>query len=83
MLNTHRHLPLGLAGHKYQMNFISDVVINLLAYRVGVCVLGFLSDGRFQGERGFAWGCSVAVGGLVLLAPFMALIAGIIHTRER
>jgi len=27
------------------MNFISDVVINLLAYRVGVCVLGFLSDG--------------------------------------
>ncbi len=45
MLNTHRHLPLGLAGHKYQMNFISDVVINLLAYRVGVCVLGFLSDG--------------------------------------
>ena len=32
MLNTHRHLPLGLAGHKYQMDFISDVVINLLAY---------------------------------------------------
>lgn len=51
------------------MDFISDVVSNLLAHRIGIRVLAFLSGGRLQGERGFAWGFAVAVGGLVLLAP--------------
>lgn len=67
-------------GHARRMDFISDVVINLLAHRLGIRVLAFLSGGRFKGERGFVWGFAVAVGGLVLLAPLVALIAWIIHT---
>ncbi|KQV17715.1 hypothetical protein ASC74_23140 [Pseudomonas sp. Root329] len=62
------------------MDFISDVVINLLAHRIGVYVLGLLSGGRFKGERGFAWGWAVAVGGLILLSPFATFIAWFIHT---
>jgi len=58
-------------------------VINLLFHRVGVQALGFLSGGRFKGERGFAWGVAVAMGGLVLLALFASLITWIIHTGER
>lgn len=63
------------------MEFLSDVVINLLAHRIGVYVLSSLSGGRFKGESGFAWGWAVVVGGLVLLAPFAIFIAWLIHTR--
>lgn len=63
------------------MDLISDVIINLLAHRIGVSVLGFLSGGRFKGETGFAWGWAVVVGGLVLLAPFGALLSWLIHFR--
>jgi hypothetical protein len=62
------------------MDFIFDILINLLAHRIGVYVLGWLSGGRFKGESGFAWGWAVAVGGLVLFAPFVAFIALLIHT---
>jgi hypothetical protein len=62
------------------MDFISDVVINLFAHRIGVYVLGLLSGGRFKGERGFAWGWAVAVGGLILLSPFATFIAWLIYT---
>jgi hypothetical protein len=62
------------------MDFIFDILINLLAHRIGVYVLGLLSGGRFKGESGFAWGWAVAVGGLVLFAPFVAFIALLIHT---
>lgn len=65
------------------MEFIFDIVINLLAHRIGVYVLGLLSGGRFKGERGFAWGWAVAVGCLVLFAPFAVLIAWLIHTSGR
>jgi len=65
------------------MEFIFDVVINLLAHRIGVYVLGLLSGGRFKGDSGFAWGWAVTVGGLVLFAPFMAFIAWLIHTSGR
>lgn len=65
-----------------QMDFISDAIINLLAHRIGVCVLGFLSGGRFKGVSGFAWGWAVVVGGLVLFAPFVALIGWLIHLRS-
>lgn len=58
------------------MDFILDVV----AHRIGVYVLGLLSGGRFKGESGFAWGCAVAVGGLMLLSPFAAFIAWLIYT---
>ncbi|MDB5998084.1 MAG: hypothetical protein JWP42_5220 [Pseudomonas sp.] len=34
------------------MNFILD----LIAHRLGVYVLGLLSGGCFKGESGFAWG---------------------------
>lgn len=57
------------------MEFILDIVINLLAHRIGVYVLGLLSGGRFKGESGFAWGWAVAVGGLVLFAPFAPFAA--------
>lgn len=63
-----------------KLDFIFDTVINLLAHRIGVNVLGLLSGGRFKGESGFAWGWAVAVGGLVLFAPFVAFIALLIHT---
>ncbi|MNY49818.1 hypothetical protein D3C86_1852790 [compost metagenome] len=62
------------------MESIADIVINLLAHRIGVYVLRLLSGGRFKGESGFAWGWAVAVGGLILLTPFAAFIAWIIHT---
>ncbi len=67
-------------AHGHQMDFISDVAINLLAHRIGSRVLAFLSGGRFQGERGFAWGFAVAVGGLMLIVPLVAFIAWMIHT---
>ncbi|MNU39788.1 hypothetical protein D3C71_284910 [compost metagenome] len=62
------------------MESIADIVINLLAHRIGVYVLRLLSGGRFKGESGFGWGWAVAVGGLILLTPFAAFIAWIIHT---
>ncbi|PTR19813.1 hypothetical protein C8K63_11853 [Pseudomonas sp. GV085] len=34
------------------MDFIFDTLINLLAHRIGVYVLGLLSGGRFKGESG-------------------------------
>jgi hypothetical protein len=62
------------------MDFISDFVINLLAHRIGVCVLSFISGGRFKGESGFAWGWAAAVGSFVLFAPFIAAIAWLIQS---
>jgi len=52
-----------------------DFIIDLLAHRTGVFVLRLLSGGRFKGERGFAWGWAVVIGGAVLLAPFLAFFA--------
>jgi hypothetical protein len=66
-----------------KMDFIFDILINLLAYRVGLYVLRLLSGGRFKGESGFAWGWALAVGSLVLSTPFVALIAWLIHTSGR
>jgi hypothetical protein len=65
------------------MAFIIDVVINLLAHRVGVWVLGVVSGGRFKGESGFAWGWALVVGSLVLLAPLAAVIAWLIYISSR
>lgn len=64
------------------MDYILDILLNRLAHRIGVCVLGLRSGGRFKGESGFAWGWAVAVGGLVLLAPFVAFIALLILSRS-
>ncbi|MBL0796092.1 hypothetical protein [Pseudomonas sp. B7] len=63
------------------MDYILDILLNRLAHRIGVCVLGLLSGGRFKGESGFTWGWSVAVGRLVLIAPFVAFIALLIQSR--
>ena len=50
------------------MDFIFDTLINLLAHRIGVYVLGLLSGGRFKGESvlpgagqspSAAWCCSL------------------------
>jgi len=57
-----------------------DFVINLIAHRIGVFVLGLLSGGRFKGESGFAWGWAVVVGGLILLSLFVAVIAVLIYS---
>ncbi len=65
------------------MDFISDVVINLLAHRIGVLALSLLTRGRFKGESGFGWGLAVAIGGLVLLAPLAAAIAWLIYLGGR
>jgi hypothetical protein len=65
------------------MEFIFDIVINLLAHRIGVYVLGLLSGGHFKGESGVAWGWAVAVGVLLLFAPFAAFIVWLIHTSGR
>ncbi|MDD1139664.1 hypothetical protein M5G22_19060 [Pseudomonas sp. TNT2022 ID233] len=64
------------------MDYILDILLNRLAHRIGVYVLGLLSGGRFKGESGFAWGWAVAVGGLVLFAPFLAFIALLIQSRS-
>ncbi|MDR6914457.1 hypothetical protein J2X66_001321 [Pseudomonas sp. 3296] len=57
-----------------------DFILDLVAHRIGVYVLGLLSGGRFKGESGFAWGWAIAFGGLVLFTPFMAFIALLIYT---
>ncbi|MGF6209441.1 hypothetical protein D3C87_497450 [compost metagenome] len=57
-----------------------DFIIDLIAHRIGVFVLGLLSGGRFKGESGFAWGWAVVVGGLILLSPFAAFITLLIYT---
>jgi len=57
-----------------------DFIIDVLAHRIGVCLLGSLSGGRFKGASDFAWGWAVVVGGLILLSPFAAFIALLIHT---
>ena len=56
-----------------------DFIIDLLAHRIGVFVLRLLSGGQFKGERGFAWGWAVVIGGAVLLAPFLAFFAWLIN----
>ncbi len=65
------------------MDFIIDLAINLLAHRIGVCVLGVLSGGRFKGESRLAWGWALVVGSLVLLGPFATVIAWLIYTGRR
>lgn len=57
-----------------------DFIFDLIAHRIGVYVLSFLSGGRFKGESGFAWGWAVVFGGLILLSPFAAFIALLIYT---
>ncbi|CEL29257.1 hypothetical protein [Pseudomonas fluorescens] len=64
------------------MDFIIDILLNTLAYRIGVFVLRLLSSGRFKGESGFAWGWALAVGSLVMFAPFAAFIALLFLTSE-
>jgi hypothetical protein len=56
-----------------------DFILDLIAHRMGVFVLRLLSGGRFKGESGFAWGWALAVGGVILIAPFVAFIALLIH----
>lgn len=63
------------------MDSIADVLINLLAHRIGARALDFLSGRRFKGDSGFAWGWAVAIGGLVMLAPFVAAIAWVVWVR--
>jgi hypothetical protein len=58
-----------------------DLIFDVLAHRIGVFVLGLLSGGRFKGESGFAWGCAVAVGSLILLSLFAAFIGLLIYAR--
>ena len=60
-----------------------EFLIDLIAHRIGVFVLGLLSGGRFKGESGFAWGGAVVVGGLILLSPFVAFIAVLIYSSGR
>jgi len=58
-----------------------DFIIDLIAHRIGFFALGLLSGGRFKGESGFAWGCAVVVGGLILLSPFAASITLLIYIK--
>ncbi|KFE44865.1 hypothetical protein IV02_28585 [Pseudomonas syringae] len=55
---------------------------NVLAHRIGVRILKALSGGTFQGERGFAWGWSLVVGSVVLMAPFVGFITWLIVSRS-
>ncbi|PCC98297.1 hypothetical protein [Halopseudomonas pelagia] len=65
------------------MDFIFDFLINALAHRIGVCVLGVLNGGSFKGESGYAWGCAVVVGCVVLLTPIAAIIGWLIFANSR
>lgn len=56
-----------------------DLIFDVLAHRIGVPALGLLSGGRFKGESGFAWGCAVAMGGMILLSLFAAFVACLIY----
>lgn len=57
-----------------------DFILDILAHRIGVYVLSLLSGGRFKGVSGFAWGCAVAVGGLIILASLAALITAFMYS---
>lgn len=57
-----------------------DFILDVIAHRIGVYVMGLLSGGRFKGESGFAWGLAVSVGGLILLSPFAFVIAWLIYS---
>ncbi|MCM2463392.1 hypothetical protein ACIPQ1_20260 [Pseudomonas sp. LARHCG127] len=61
------------------MDHIFDFLLNVLAHRIGVYILRLLSGGRFKGESGFAWGWALAVGSLVMFAPFVIFIALLIY----
>lgn len=56
-----------------------DFILDFVAHRIGVAMLGLLSGGRFKGESGFAWGCAVAAGGLMLFSPLVAFVAWLIY----
>ena len=56
-----------------------DFMLDWLAHSIGCYVLRLFSGGRFNGERGFAWGLAAAVGGLVLFSPFVAFLAWLIY----
>ncbi len=59
-----------------------DFILDILAHRIGVYVLSLLSGGRFKGVSGFAWGCAVAVGGLIMLGSIAALITALIYSNQ-
>ena len=65
------------------MDFIFDFLINVLAHRIGVGVLGVLTGGSFKGESGYAWGGAVVVGSLVILTPIAAIIAWLVFAIGR
>lgn len=65
------------------MDLLIDALINSLAHWIGVRVLRVLSGGRFKGESGFAWGWALAVGSLILLAPFVVFITWLIVNNGR
>ena len=63
------------------MDSVFDLLIHVLAYRVGVRVLRFLSGGRFKGASGYAWGCALLAGSAVLLAPSVVVIGWLVFKR--
>lgn len=65
------------------MDFILDAVINRVAHRMGVFALSLLTGGRFKGERGSAWGLALAVGSMIVLAPFAATVVWFIYHSGR
>ncbi|QIB51793.1 hypothetical protein [Pseudomonas sp. OIL-1] len=62
------------------MDYIFDFIFNVAAHRIGVRVLKLLTGGQFKGESGYAWGCAVLAGSLVMIAPFAAFITWMIYT---
>ena len=62
------------------MDHIFDYVFNVASHRIGVRVLSFLTGGQFKGDSGYAWGCAVLLGSLVMIVPFAAFIAWLIYT---
>lgn len=64
------------------MDAIFDWVVNVVCHRIGAGLLKLFSGGRFEAESGYAWGLSLLVGVLVLLAPFAAFIAWLIYVNQ-
>ncbi len=62
------------------MDHIFDFILDVAAHGIGVRVLSFLTRGQFKGDSGYASGCAVLLGTVVVIVPFAAFIAWLIYT---
>ncbi|MDN3223929.1 hypothetical protein [Pseudomonas nunensis] len=58
------------------LDFIMDIIINNLLYKIGFAFLKFITGGRFKGESSYYFSLIILVGGLVLVIPVVLIFIG-------